>query len=114
MAAPRCNPIAEIDRRDFAPQAAFLKALADPYRLTIVATLAGSPHPVCVCDFTDGLGLRQSSVSHHLAILRDAGIVRSERRGTWAYYALVPGLRERVVAMFREIEPPRKRLAGAS
>jgi ArsR family transcriptional regulator len=114
MPAPRCNPVARLDKRDFAPHAALLKVLSDPYRLAIVATLAATPHPVCVCDFTEGLPIRQSSVSHHLAILRDAGIVRSERRGTWAYYALVPGLRARVVEVLDAIEPKRKRLADAS
>jgi ArsR family transcriptional regulator len=56
---------------------------------------------VCVCDFTAAFGLSQPTVSHHLRILRDAGLVESERRGTWAYYRLVPeaidGLRDVLV-----------------
>jgi ArsR family transcriptional regulator len=45
---------------------------------------------VCVCDFTDSLALSQPTISHHLKVLRDAGLVESSRRGTWAYYRLVP------------------------
>jgi ArsR family transcriptional regulator len=66
------------------------KALGDPTRLAIVAQLAGADE-VCVCHLVPGAGLSQPTISHHLRLLRDAGIVTSERRGTWAYYRLVPG-----------------------
>jgi ArsR family transcriptional regulator len=66
------------------------KALADPTRLAIVNQLAGAAE-VCVCDIVPGTGLSQPTVSHHLRLLREAGLVASERRGTWAYYRLVPG-----------------------
>lgn len=98
MPTPRCSPVTHVDRRDFTAQAELLKALANPYRLKIIATIVGSEDPVCVCDLTDGLPIRQSSVSHHLAILRDAGILVSERRGTWAFYSIAPGVRARVLA----------------
>ena len=91
-----------------------LKAIADPHRLTIIATLARSPEPVCVCDFTAALPMNQSSVSHHLAILRDAGVVTSERRGTWAYYSLVPGVKERLLATLAEALPAGRRLTKVS
>ncbi len=65
------------------------KALADPARIAIVNRLAGVGE-VCVCAFVDELGLAQPTVSHHLRILREAGLVDVERRGTWAYYRLVP------------------------
>ena len=65
------------------------RALADPARIGIVNRLAGAGE-VCVCAFVDELGLAQPTVSHHLRILRDAGLVDVERRGTWAYYRLVP------------------------
>jgi ArsR family transcriptional regulator, arsenate/arsenite/antimonite-responsive transcriptional repressor len=65
------------------------KALGDPTRLAIVNQLAGSGE-CCVCNL-EPLGLSQPTISHHLKILRDAGIVESTRRGTWAYYRLVPG-----------------------
>jgi ArsR family transcriptional regulator len=64
------------------------KALGDPTRLAIVNQLAGSGE-CCVCNL-EPLGLSQPTISHHLKILRDAGLVESTRRGTWAYYRLVP------------------------
>jgi len=63
-------------------EATLFKALGDPARVTILATLARAEHEVCVCDFTSGLDLNQSTVSHHLKLLKDAGLVNSERRGT--------------------------------
>ena len=69
--------------------AARFKALADPTRVAIVNRLAGAPE-VCVCTFVNELGLSQPTVSPHLKILRGAGLVDAERRGTWAYYRLVP------------------------
>ena len=114
MASPRCTPDTVVRARDFSVEAELLKALGDPHRLNIVATLAATPHPVCVCDLVDGLPIGQSSVSHHLAILRDAGIVTSERRGNWAFYSIVPDLRGRLRAALSEILPSGKRLARAS
>ena len=64
-----------------------LKALADPTRIGIVNCLARSPE-LCVCNLTDSFGLSQPTISHHLQILREAGLVVAERRGTWAYYRL--------------------------
>lgn len=84
----RCCPAAKVVRRDFEPAATLLKAIADPYRLTMLATLAASDHEVCVCDFTDALPLNQPTVSHHLRILREASLITCERRGTWVYYQL--------------------------
>ena len=69
--------------------AAVFKALADPTRVSIVNRLA-SGEECCVCDLTEAFALSQPTVSHHLRILRDAGLVKAERRGTWAYYRLVP------------------------
>ena len=64
-----------------------LKALADPTRVGIVNRLA-SCEALCVCDLTDAFELSQPTVSHHLKILREAGLVDAERSGTWAYYRL--------------------------
>lgn len=72
------------------------KALADPHRLTILAMLARAERQVCVCEFTAGLPLNQPAVSHHLKVLKDAGLVTSERRGTWVHYALAADARERL------------------
>jgi ArsR family transcriptional regulator, arsenate/arsenite/antimonite-responsive transcriptional repressor len=65
------------------------KALGDPTRLAIVNQLAGAEE-VCVCNLVPHAGLSQPTISHHLKLLRDAGLVASDRRGTWAYYRLVP------------------------
>lgn len=65
------------------------KALADPARVEIINRLSLADE-VCVCDFTAALGLSQPTVSHHLRILRDAGLIESERRGTWSFYRLRP------------------------
>ena len=70
--------------------AARFKALADSARVTIVNRLAGNEE-VCVCELTEPLGLSQPTVSHHLRILREAGLVEVARReATWVYYRLVP------------------------
>ena len=96
MSIQRCCPTAKVVKRDFEPSAALLKAVADPYRLTMLATLAASEHEVCVCDFTDALPLNQPTVSHHLRILREANLVTCERRGTWVYYQLAEDAVERL------------------
>src|SRR5215469_13778047 len=96
MSMQRCCTTVKVSRRDFEPEAALLKAIADPYRLRMLATLAASDHEVCVCDFTDALPLNQPTVSHHLRILRDAGFVTCERRGTWVYYQIAADATQRV------------------
>lgn len=70
--------------------AARFRSLADPARVVILNRLA-SAGEVCVCNLVDALEIGQPTVSHHLKVLRDAGLVESNRRGTWAYYRLVPG-----------------------
>jgi ArsR family transcriptional regulator, arsenate/arsenite/antimonite-responsive transcriptional repressor len=72
-----------------AAYAACFKALADPARVALVARLGGGDE-VCVCHLVEGSGLSQPTISHHLAILKRAGLVTSTRRGTWSYYKLVP------------------------
>ena len=67
------------------------QALADPVRLHLLSLIAAAGAPgVCVCDLVGPSGRSQPTVSHHLRILRDAGLVVSERRGTWAWYTAVP------------------------
>ena len=73
-------------------QADLLKALADPTRLTMVATLRQAEEPVCICDFTGALNLSQPTISHHMGKLREAGLVDCEKRGIWVYYRLAVGL----------------------
>ncbi len=69
--------------------AGIFKALADPTRVAIVNRLT-TADSVCVCDLTAAFDLSQPTISHHLRILREAGLVEAERSGTWAYYRLVP------------------------
>ena len=102
----RCSPATKLVDTDFSEHAQLFKALADPHRLAILATLARARDEVCVCDFTAGLPLEQPTVSHHLRWLRDAQLVRTTRRGTWVYYRLAPGvvsrLRKAINALFSE------------
>ena len=69
-------------------RAELLKALSDPTRLTMIASLWKADGPICICDFTAGLGLCQPTISHHMAKLNEAGLVQSEKRGIWIYYRL--------------------------
>jgi ArsR family transcriptional regulator, arsenate/arsenite/antimonite-responsive transcriptional repressor len=69
-----------------------LKAIADPARLRLLSLVAAhAGGEACVCDLTEPLGLSQPTVSHHLKVLVDAGLLSRDKRGVWAYYALVPG-----------------------
>jgi ArsR family transcriptional regulator len=68
------------------------RALADPTRVQMVHILAQATEPVCVCDLVAVFDLGQPTVSHHLAKLRDAGLVTSSRRGVWAFYQLNPAM----------------------
>jgi ArsR family transcriptional regulator len=65
-----------------------MKALADPTRLTMLASLWKAGGEICICDFTAGLGLSQPTISFHMAKLRAADLVDSEKRGIWVYYRL--------------------------
>ena len=68
-----------------------LKALADPARLRLLSIVSASEgQEACVCDLTDPIGLSQATVSYHLKMLTDAGFLTRSKRGTWAYYRLVP------------------------
>jgi ArsR family transcriptional regulator, arsenate/arsenite/antimonite-responsive transcriptional repressor len=96
MSMQRCCPPAEVASGSFVEQAALFKAISDPYRLSMLATLARAPQEVCVCDFTETLPLNQPTVSHHLRVLREAGLVTCERRGTWVYYRLAADALDRI------------------
>jgi ArsR family transcriptional regulator, arsenate/arsenite/antimonite-responsive transcriptional repressor len=85
-----CGPDVPAMKPDEAERlAARFKALADPTRVAIVNRLAQAAE-TCVCDLTAAFDLTQPTISHHLRVLRDAGLVESTRRGTWAYYRVVP------------------------
>ncbi len=83
------GPAVTVDQAACEDYARRFKALSDPARIALIARLAHRDE-VCVCDLVEGSGLSQPTVSHHLGILRRAGLVSCERRGTWAYYRLVP------------------------
>jgi ArsR family transcriptional regulator, arsenate/arsenite/antimonite-responsive transcriptional repressor len=68
--------------------AALLKALADPTRLAMTAMLHREPGALCVCHIEAQFALSQPTISHHLRVLRESGLVTSEKRGAWVYYAL--------------------------
>jgi ArsR family transcriptional regulator, arsenate/arsenite/antimonite-responsive transcriptional repressor len=82
--------------------ARLLKALADPTRLRLVSMVAAHEGgEACVCELTEPLGLTQPTISHHLKILVDAGIFTRDKRGVWAYYALVPATLDTLSAVLR-------------
>src|SRR5919204_6171112 len=92
-----CEPVAypDIEREEAERLAQVAKALGDPIRLQLVDLLRKHAGEVCVCELVPLFGLSQPTVSHHLKVLRDAGVVGSERRGLWAYYYVEPeGLEE--------------------
>ena len=83
---------APLDTTDAAELAAGFSALADPVRLRVLSMLAASPEgEVCVCDFVEPLAKSQPTVSHHLRVLSDAGLVQGDRRGKWVWYSLNRG-----------------------
>ena len=96
-----CCAIPAVDEGWAESTAELMKALADPTRLTMVAALWKSKSPVCICDFTTDLELAQATVSHHMAKLREAGLVDCEKKGIWTYYWLrrdLPAKTRRLVA----------------
>jgi ArsR family transcriptional regulator len=79
-----------------------LKAVADPVRLQLLSLIRSSKgQEACVCDLTPAVGLSQPTVSHHLKVLTEAGLVTRERRGTWAWFQLVPSRLDDLAAIFR-------------
>ncbi|ALO66514.1 ArsR family transcriptional regulator [Arthrobacter alpinus] len=88
-----------LEAEEAAALAARFKALADPNRLRILSMIAADPAAeTCVCDITEPLDLGQPTVSHHLKILVEAGLLTRDKRGVWAYYSLVPGALESLAA----------------
>lgn len=107
-----CTPVfaGVLEADDAVRTADLLAALADPVRLRIVSMLAAAPEgAACGCELEDPLGLTQPTVSHHLRILREAGLVVGERRGRWVHYSVVP---ERL-AEIRDALSPRGALQPA-
>ena len=96
-----CSPVAArvpaqvLDDQQAAQLASVLKAVADPTRLRLLSMISaaavGESGEICVCDLTEPLGLSQPTVSHHLKLLLEVGLVQREKRGVWAYFRPVPG-----------------------
>jgi ArsR family transcriptional regulator, arsenate/arsenite/antimonite-responsive transcriptional repressor len=99
-----CNPVApplpDAQADEFA---ATYKALGDATRIQMLHILATASEPVCVCDFTAAFDLGQPTISHHLATLRDAGIVTSFKRGIWAFYQLNPTMPDAARAVVAQV-----------
>ncbi|TVL91166.1 helix-turn-helix transcriptional regulator [Streptomyces sp. SAJ15] len=92
-------PLAEDRAEDLA--GAF-KALGDPVRLRLLSMIASQDGgEVCVCELTPAFELSQPTISHHLKLLRNAGLIDGERRGTWVYYRVVPGALDRLADVLR-------------
>jgi ArsR family transcriptional regulator len=85
---PCCVP-RRLKARDVVAFTATLKALADETRLQIMALLAASEGPVCACEFEARFGLSQPTISHHMKVLKAAGLVTGQKQGTWVYYEVV-------------------------
>ncbi len=89
-----CEPVVypDVQREQAVRMAAVARALADPVRVQLVDVLRLHAGKVCVCELVPLFDLSQPTVSHHLKVLREAGIVGSERQGLWAYYFVIPGV----------------------
>jgi len=97
---PCCEPVVypDVERVQADRMAAIAKALADPVRLQLVDVLRKHAGKVCVCELVPLFDLSQPTVSHHLKVLRQAGLVDSERHGLWAYYYVIPDALEELAA----------------
>ena len=97
---PCCEPVVypDLNTAQAERMGTVAKALGDPMRMQLVDVLRKHAGKVCVCELVPLFDLSQPTVSHHLKVLRDAGIVGSERRGLWAYYYVIPNALEELSA----------------
>ena len=108
LLADCCAPVVRqvIQPEEAATLAAGFKALSDPARLQLISLVAAhGDQEACVCDLTEPVGLSQPTVSHHLKLLVEAGILSREQRGKWAYYKLVPATLNALAGLIAS--PPR-------
>jgi ArsR family transcriptional regulator len=106
IVVPCCPPVLHrrLGKADAEQLALAFKAIADPARLRLVSFIAAQPSgEACVCHLTKPLGITQPTVSHHLRVLYEAGVLDRERRGTWVYYRIVP---ERLAALRAALAAP--------
>jgi len=105
---PICSPVVgdAISVDEAVEVAARFKALGDPTRVRLLSMVAAHENgESCVCDLTEPVGLSQGTVSHHLKVLVDAGLLTRSRRGTWSFYALVPGALDSLAAVLTTPAP---------
>ena len=103
-----CSPLSDdaIDDATAVELAAVFKALADPVRLRLVSVIAASPTgEVCACDFVEPIGKSQPTISHHLKVLNEAGLVTGDKRGRWIWYRLTPGAVDNILTELTDSIP---------
>lgn len=106
-AAATGGPAGGLDAERAVELAHTLKALSDPARLRLLSLVAAAPGgESCVCDLTGPLGLSQPTVSHHLKVLVEAGFLRRDKRGVWAWFSVVPGAMDAVTAGLPGVAQP--------
>ncbi|MFD7298409.1 ArsR/SmtB family transcription factor [Streptomyces sp. NPDC059897] len=110
---------APLDEEQAVDLAKVFKALGDPVRLRLLSMIASRDGgDVCVCDLTPAFELSQPTISHHLKLLRQAGLIDCERRGTWVYYWLLPEMTDRLAGILTRPSgtplPDRGETAGAA
>lgn len=109
VAAGCCDaPAAALGEVAAAEVAAAFKALGDPVRLRLLSMIAATQaeQGVCVCELTPAFALSQPTISHHLKLLRQAGLIDCERRGTWVYYWALPGVLDRLAGLLADSFAP--------
>ena len=95
------RPTSPLSRDDAEALAHVLKAVADPVRLQLLSIIASNPNgEACACDLNEPVGLSQPTVSHHLRVLTQAGILQREQRGTWAWFSLNPERLKAISSLF--------------
>jgi len=112
-----CPPLlsAPLDEDRAAGLATVFKALGDPVRLRLLSMIASREGgEICVCDLTPAFDLSQPTISHHLKLLKQAGLITSERRGTWVYYRLLPATTDRLAAVLTRPGVPAATAPAAS
>ncbi|GAB3134997.1 metalloregulator ArsR/SmtB family transcription factor [Tsukamurella serpentis] len=93
--------------------AALFKALADPVRLRLFSLVASREGgEACVCDISPSVEVTQPTISHHLKVLKDAGLLESERRASWVYYRVVPGVLSSLAGILESGEPAAGAVSG--
>ncbi len=98
----RPSPVPALPARHRERIVGALKALADPHRLEVFRLVSAQPEPVCVCDIVDAFELSQPTISHHLRVLREAGLLQTSKTGVWAFYSPEPGV-ESLLAELAEL-----------